>query len=86
LNPGSAGTFGTPASTIVSPTGAALISRMAAIKKPTSPALSSWRSDERGVNTPTFSTVHLRCVECTTMRASLRITPFMTRTSETTPA
>ncbi len=30
------------------------------------------------MNTPTFSTKYLRCVECTTIRASLRMTPFIT--------
>ena len=70
---------------MVSPTGAPSISLMPATTKPTSPALSSRITTDLGVKRPSLSIVWLRPVDMTRIFSPVRSTPFMTRTSETTP-
>ena len=85
MKPGSAAAAGRAASVTVSPTFAASISLMPAMMKPTSPAESSSRATDLGVNTPTCSQLNVAPAAISRILSLGFSVPSITRTSITTP-
>ena len=85
MKPGSAEVAGRVALVTVSPTSAAFSSLIPAVMNPTSPAASSSRAAERGVNTPTCSHWYAAPDAISRILSRGFSVPCITRTSITTP-
>ncbi len=83
--PGSAASHGRFNSVIVSPTRASATSRIAAVKKPTSPGPSSPISRANGAKTPRFWISYSRAAAMNSTFCFGRSMPSTTRTRMTTP-